>query len=111
MRYHMQVTSKALPGREEEYDRWYDETHMWEVLALPGFFSCQRFIREAPGTPDDREFIAMYEVETDDPDTLLQMLFDETPNMQMTEAIDVNSVRFDFLKPRGDLHQKKHGAV
>ena len=34
--YTLQVTSRALAGREEDYDRWYADVHMGEVLALPG---------------------------------------------------------------------------
>lgn len=43
MRYIIAVTSRALPGREADYDRWYDDVHVGEVLSLSGFLSCDRF--------------------------------------------------------------------
>ncbi len=108
MRYQLEVSSRAVPGREADYNRWYDETHVREVLALPGFLACQRYTRIAagsPGSPADGESVAFYEVETDDPHALLQSLFAASPNMQLTDAIDVQSVRFEFLKPNGGLHR------
>ena len=107
MRYYLQVTSKALPGREEEYDAWYENTHVGDVLALPGFLSCQRYRKLAAGTSEEQAFVSMYEVETDDPNALLQLLFAESQNMQLTDAIDPASPRFEFLQPDGDLHRAK----
>ncbi len=106
MRYQLEVSSRAVPGREADYNRWYDETHVREVLALPGFLACQRYTRIAAGSPADGESVAFYEVETDDPHALLQSLFAASPNMQLTDAIDVQSVRFEFLKPNGGLHRR-----
>jgi hypothetical protein len=99
MRYTLSVRSRAMPGRQEEYDRWYDEIHVGDVLALPGFLSCQRF-RELDG--DGRETgdcIAQYAVETDDPAALLQSLYAATPTMRLTDALDVSSASFAFLRP------------
>lgn len=99
-RYILAVSSRSLPGREADYERWYEETHVGEVLALPGFEACERFERlGADG--QTTEFVAHYEVETDDPEALLQSLFAATPNMQLTDAIDGQSVRFEFLRPTG----------
>lgn len=105
MRYQLQVTSKALPGREQEYDRWYDQVHMGEVLALPGFLSCRRYRKLAAGSAEEEAFVAVYDVETDDPNALLQLLFSESQNMQLTDAIDPASPRFEFHEPLGDIHQ------
>ena len=101
MRYILQVSSKAVPGREADYDEWYENTHMWEVLGLPGFLSCERFRRAGPGAEGETEFVAQYAVETDDPAALLNALFAATPNFNMTDAIDIASPRFEFLEPDG----------
>lgn len=41
--YELIVLSNAMPGREAEYNRWYDEMHLPDVLRNPGFRSAQRF--------------------------------------------------------------------
>lgn len=101
MRYLLEVASRAVPGREIDYDRWYEETHLGEVLALPGFLACERFERIAIDGEGVTELVAIYEVQTDDPKVLLQSLFDATPTMQLTDAIDMKSIRFEFLRPVG----------
>ncbi len=44
------------------YHRWYDETHLREIVGVPGFVSARRF---AP-VDGDGPFVAIYEIEADD---------------------------------------------
>lgn len=107
MRYLFEVSSRAVAGREAEYEAWYDQTHVHEVLALPGFLNCERFERSAPDG-SVQEFVAIYEVETDDPQALLHSLFAAAPKMKMTDAIDQTSARFDVLRPLGQKVSAKN---
>jgi hypothetical protein len=101
MRYILHITSRALPGREADFDRWYGETHVGEVLAVPGFLACRRYRSLGADGQATGEFVAHYDVETDDPAALLQALFAATPTMQLTDSIDPASVSFSFLEPNG----------
>jgi hypothetical protein len=56
--------TRPLPGREEEYHKWYDETHVPEIVAFDGFVSARRFAPVDEGSP----FIAIYEMDADDLD-------------------------------------------
>jgi hypothetical protein len=47
------------PGAEDEFNRWYNEKHLPEILACPGFLSATRF-ECAQGEP---RYIAVYELE------------------------------------------------
>jgi hypothetical protein len=55
---------------EVEFNKWYDEVHAPQVLAVPGVASCRRF-RLAPDQvmPTDpattRQYLALYEVEAE----------------------------------------------
>jgi hypothetical protein len=99
-RHILSINSRALPSREADYDRWYRDIHVGEVLALPGFLSCHRYRQLGmDGQPTDI-FVAQYEVETDDPAALLQALFAATPTMRLTDAIDPASPTFSFLLPQ-----------
>lgn len=100
MRYILEVSSRALPGREVDYDRWYGDVHVKDVLALPGFESAERFRRLGADGQESGEFVALYRVETDDPAVLLQSLFAASATMQLTDAIDPASPRFEFLSPQ-----------
>src|SRR5688500_7284935 len=97
----MHLTSRYLSGLEAEYDCWYDEFHSAEMCRLPGILSCTRY-RELDMTGTETGvFIADYEVETDNPASLLNSVFAAAPTMQMTDSIDLESPRFTFLKPTG----------
>lgn len=101
MRYIVEVSSSPLPGRDAEYDRWYGEVHVSEVLPLPGFQSVERFRRLSAGGQPTGEFVALYTVETNDPAGLLQSLFAAAPTMKLTNAMDPESPRFSILQPNG----------
>jgi hypothetical protein len=54
---------------EAEFNKWYDEVHAPEVLRIPGVSSCRRFRLASeqviPAEPTTRQYLALYEVETE----------------------------------------------
>jgi hypothetical protein len=71
-------TRPKTPDREDEYNKWYDETHIPELRALPGFVDARRYKRSTTTTgpegvdPSLPEYMAIYDLEADD----LQAVFD-----------------------------------
>lgn len=63
MKFLMIAQSTAKEGREKEFDDWYTNVHLDEVLALPGFVAAQRFKVASGNSPFAR--YAAYEVEAD----------------------------------------------
>jgi hypothetical protein len=60
-------TNPASPGQADEYNAWYDNTHIPQMIErVPGFVSARRFEAHAasPVQPDQR-YLAIYEVEVD----------------------------------------------
>jgi hypothetical protein len=56
------ITSVDVADRAvEEFNRWYDEVHLPEVLACPGFISAARF----ECTDGQPRFLAIYELESE----------------------------------------------
>ena len=68
-KYVFVVMTNAAEGQEAEFNRWYDEEHLGDVLKLPGMVSAQRF-QVAPEEADNPratlKFLTLYEIETDD---------------------------------------------
>ena len=56
-------TRPSAPEREADYHRWYDEVHLAEVVAIPGFVAARRYV---PVREDGGPFVAIYDVEADD---------------------------------------------
>jgi hypothetical protein len=53
------------PSREKEFNDWYDNIHLPDILETPGFVRAMRYENTNPAEGQGK-FIAMYEIETDD---------------------------------------------
>ncbi|MBE1537646.1 DUF4286 family protein [Actinomadura algeriensis] len=51
----------SSPEVADEYNRWYEDVHMPEVVALEGFVSARRYAPTKDGAP----YVAVYEIEGD----------------------------------------------
>ncbi len=49
------------PHLEEEFNAWYDDEHMAERLAIPGYRSALRWV--ASGKPGEGKYLATYELD------------------------------------------------
>ena len=77
-RYRMLILSRPAAGREERYNEWYDGTHLEQMLALKGFKSAQRLhLARTLGEREAYPYAAIYEIETDDIDAVLQDIYRE----------------------------------
>ncbi|RAY12648.1 hypothetical protein DPM19_23935 [Actinomadura craniellae] len=54
------------PAREDEYNDWYDNTHLPQVLAVPGFVAARRYRARSGADPALPGYLAIYEIEADD---------------------------------------------
>jgi len=92
-RYKMVVYSRPAPGREDEYNDWYQNVHLGELVALPGFVSARRY-RHARNLVegDAYPYMSIYEVETDDIDAVLEALRTTAGRgeLTMSDAIDLS---------------------
>jgi hypothetical protein len=72
--HKMVVLAKAVPGQTEALAKWYDETHMNDLLAVPGLITAERHtlmtIKQPEGTPQ-WDFMLIYELAGDNPMVVL----------------------------------------
>jgi hypothetical protein len=65
--YKFVVFTNAKPGREDEYNNWYTQKHVPEVLDISGFVRAQRFALEPTlSASSEWNFLVLYEIESDD---------------------------------------------
>jgi len=74
--YVLVVYSRPAAGREEEYNDWYNNQHLKDVLAQPGYISARRYkltkFKLDDAMPDaSHPYVAFYHMETDDPEQTL----------------------------------------
>ena len=61
----MVVRSEPVdPAHEDEFNDWYDNTHIPEITAVPGFVSARRY--KTHGGSGGPAYLAIYEIEADD---------------------------------------------
>ena len=69
----MYVESRPVSAeRDAEFNTWYEEVHIPEVVTLDGFVGARRFAR----TSEDGPYTAMYEIDADDVDAVVQAMFE-----------------------------------
>lgn len=100
-KYTYVVMSNPTPGNEAEYNRWYTDQHLPDVLAVPGFVAAQRFKVDDPNSQLKHRYLALYEIETDDLNKTLSDLNSRanTPAMPLTDALDVATVSATIFSP------------
>ncbi len=55
----------ADPAQEDEFNEWYNKTHLPDVLETPGVLRAVRYQRIGP-SEGKAKYLALYEIETDD---------------------------------------------
>ncbi len=54
------------PSREDEFNKWWDEIHLPDVLSVPGAVWGSRYLNTDPEGNKRPKYLAVYEFETDD---------------------------------------------
>jgi len=54
------------PAKIDEYNDWYDNMHMPDMLKTPGLVKASRWMSADKKENEVRKYLAMYELETDD---------------------------------------------
>ena len=100
------VFTQAVPGRDAEYNEWYDRQHLNDVLRIHGAVSAQRFDlvdgkAGADGPPT--RCLAIYEVQGDLSSFVAELRSRfGTDKMPASGALDLNHLSMTFWKARED---------
>ncbi|MFC1995218.1 hypothetical protein ACFLVK_02295 [Chloroflexota bacterium] len=83
------VGTDIVPGKEKEYNEWYDKTHLSMVLKCPGVMRAKRYQIVEP-IPNFPKYLTIYE------------LSNEASIEAMTNSPQLRTVREDPSKPFSD---------
>lgn len=90
--YSLVVFTNPVEGQDHEYNEWYTNVHLPDVLNIPGVVGAQRF-RRSEIQRDDGPFpwgyLAIYECDTDDVRSVIRELKARggTELMRMTDSL------------------------
>ena len=103
------LSKPKSPEVDQDYNDWYDNVHLPEILALAGFKSARRFSMSdsqlasqggyaSVSTRFPSHYVAVYEVEADDVNTAVQSLTDAGPTLNQGKAFDYDSALAVFFE-------------
>ncbi|SCW38585.1 hypothetical protein SAMN02927924_00348 [Sphingobium faniae] len=90
MRASFIVLTNAVEGKDAEFNRWYDEAHLRDVTSVPGVVSARRApVIPIPGKAHSQSYLAIYEVEHDEPASVIAEIFRrwESGEMESTDTM------------------------
>jgi hypothetical protein len=84
-------TNVTSPEHDDAYNDWYDNTHLGDVVKVPGFLAATRYRladTQAAGVEPRHRYLSIYEVESDDLRGTLDSLRLAGREMVMSEHLD-----------------------
>jgi hypothetical protein len=106
------VFTNAAAGREDEFHQWYDETHIPDVLAVPGVVSAQRYavapvetpeVEGAPAPePPAHGYLVAYALDRDGNEVMEEFVARiGSGQMQLSDVMDFATVAMSVWQPIG----------
>jgi hypothetical protein len=70
------VFTESRPGQEDEFNRWYNEVHVKDLLAIDGIEAVQRFQLSDvnPAQPAPHRWLGVYEISADPQDVMAALV-------------------------------------
>ena len=105
MSVYFLVYSNPTAGMEEEYNEWYSNIHLPEVVALEGFKSAQRLqlTKEQMVAEQPFKYLALYELEGSDVKAAQKALLNGFATMNMSSTIDLANVHIAIFETITDI--------
>jgi len=106
-RYLLVVPTSPVEGREKEYNDWYENTHLAEVLTIPGFVAAERFAmtgEPVAGPPPQHKYLSIYEIEAENINDAVEGLKERAKTMTLSDALNMETAGGVVFRPIGKRH-------
>ena len=103
--YKLVVLSNPMAGREDEYNDWYSNRHLADILRIPGYCAARRFVlRTLRMGAISQKYLAIYEMDVADL-TAAHVALNAvgTTEMEISPALDLEGVATGLFEPCGEL--------
>ena len=120
--FYMVQTNSTDPAREAEFNTWYDDIDIPDVLAVPGFMRARRGLgQKLPEFPSvdlkegQGKYVALYDIETEDIDKSIIDLYVAARKMgalgRLTDLLKVTEASYyQRLRPTHEVVNTKPAA-
>jgi hypothetical protein len=94
-KFKLIALASPVAGKEDEFHDWYQNTHLPQIIGLPGGVGAQRYklVAKLMGN-DENEWLAIYDIEADDPMQFMGAMMEAAQGgkLTQTEANDMGKV-------------------
>lgn len=86
-KFKLIALTTPVAGKEDEFHDWYQNTHLPEMVSFPGMQGAQRYklVAKMMGA-DENQFLAIYDLECDDPMAFLGAVGEASAAGKMTQS-------------------------
>ncbi|MEM7078692.1 MAG: hypothetical protein AAF513_08700 [Pseudomonadota bacterium] len=99
------VLTEPTHGQEDEYNDYYDHTHLDEVIATTRLVSAQRYkLAGEAGEGCPLPYLAIYEAEGDNADDILANMHATRAERQQSAALNMGTGRIWVFEELGPKH-------
>jgi hypothetical protein len=102
-RFQLIIYTNAKPGRDADYNSWYDQVHMDDLLSMDGVLAGQRF---RTCGESQWKYGSIFELEGEDPVALTEHIVGtfRSGKLSLSDAVDLETVQLTILVPYGERH-------
>lgn len=100
------LTNPKAPELEQQFNRWYTDIHIPEILKTPGFVGVTRYkVSDAQFLPGSESqgprYLAIWEIEADDVAAAATALQEQAINdgWILDDTVDPSSISIRFFEP------------
>ena len=105
-RYIVMVLTEPTEGNEAEFNDYYENLHLDEVLETTTLQSAQRFkLVDQGGQGCPLPYLALYETEAEDPASILQNLDETRPLRRQSDALNRRTAGAWVFEQIGPKHE------
>jgi len=93
--------TNAVGDKENEFNTWYDNQHIPDVLNVLGFVGAKRYVQaDSQMGAVSHKYICVYDIDTDDLNATLADFGSKagTDKMVMSDAVDVATAQMGFYR-------------
>jgi hypothetical protein len=108
------VLTNPIEGEEDTFNKWYDSTHVPEVLDVPGVIAAQRYDLAELKIPDDEDlpaqlpppthrYLVIYELDREPEAVMAEFLKRVMAGkLSLGETLDLSTISMTGWTPRGE---------
>jgi hypothetical protein len=108
------VLTNPIEGEDDTFNKWYDSTHVPEVLDVPGVVAAQRYDLAELKIPDDEDlpaqlpppthrYLVIYELDRE-PEAVMAEFLKRVMSgkLSLGETLDLSTISMTGWTPRGE---------